>query len=290
MWSNKLRPKSIDNLVGNTDIIKSFKVFKKEVPHFIIINGPTGTGKTTSARILANEFLGGYEEINASNHNGVDDFRQIIEDCKYRPLNKKYKVYIFDEAHQITNQAQNCLLNFLENMPSYVYIIFCTTEINKILLTVRRRACILETKKLSAAEIKILLNNIRKDIAPETSDEDLDKLYKTIIEDDVKSPGLIVQYFENFVNGSGYRITEVPGDTFMEFARSFAAGNVEGCVKYYNRDDFGAHKKITLQYMYKVLLDKKSVKVAKAIKSICKIEDPIEFLATVVVACHDMSK
>lgn len=101
-----------------------------------------GTGKTTSARIIANHINEGKSapiELDCASHNGVDDVRTIIEECKTRPMLSKYKIFIMDEAHMLSNSAWNALLKILEEPPEYVIFIFCTTDPQKILGTILSR-------------------------------------------------------------------------------------------------------------------------------------------------------
>ena len=104
--------------------------------------GSAGTGKTTSARIIAN-LMNNNEvkpiELDCASHNGVDDMRFILEDCKTRPVKGKYKIYLLDEVHMLTVQAWNSLLKILEEPPEYVIFLFCTTDPQKIIGTVMSR-------------------------------------------------------------------------------------------------------------------------------------------------------
>ena len=108
----------------------------------ILITGTIGTGKTSSSRIIANTMNEGQAkpiELDCASHNGVDDMREILEECHTRPLIGKYKIFLMDECHMLTVQAWNSLLKVLEEPPSYVIFLFCTTDPQKIIQTILSR-------------------------------------------------------------------------------------------------------------------------------------------------------
>ena len=110
--------------------------------HTYITDNLTVTHNTTSARIIANMMNGGVGkpvEMDCASHNGVDDMRMIIEECKTRPLIGKYKIFVLDECHMLTVQAWNSLLKILEEPPEYVIFLFCTTDPQKIIGTIMSR-------------------------------------------------------------------------------------------------------------------------------------------------------
>src|SRR4051794_1808865 len=107
-----MRPKSLDELVGQDKMVEciSNQFATGRMPHFYLISGPIGSGKTTFARILARDLLhpAEIEEINAANKTGVDDVRALVDKMRYKPVHpKKNRVVILDEAHQLSNSAQN---------------------------------------------------------------------------------------------------------------------------------------------------------------------------------------
>ena len=106
--------------------------------------GPAGCGKTTNARIFAHEIeplKANVVEINCADNTGVDDVRSmLVEPSQVRPLAGKYKIFILDECHMLTVQAQNALLKLLEEPPSYCVFILCTTDPQKVLPTIMSRA------------------------------------------------------------------------------------------------------------------------------------------------------
>ena len=116
--ANKYRPKTFDEIVEQ-DSIKTIlrnQLETNNLKHAYLFCGSAGTGKTTSARIIADYMNGGNAspiELDCASHNGVDDVRVIIDECRTSPLVGKYKIFILDESHMLTTQAWNSLLKIL---------------------------------------------------------------------------------------------------------------------------------------------------------------------------------
>jgi DNA polymerase-3 subunit gamma/tau len=165
----KYRPTDFGQVIGQ-DEIKSFlkSVAKKgdDIPHAYIFCGGHGIGKTTLARIFAKE-LGSDEsdiyELDAASNRGIDEIRSIKENVYTLPLSSKYKVYILDEAHALTKDAGNAILKVLEEPPKHAMFIFCTTDPEKMLPTVRSRCQILNLEKPKKEDIVKLLKSISKE-------------------------------------------------------------------------------------------------------------------------------
>jgi DNA polymerase III gamma/tau subunit len=179
------RPRTLDEVIGNDGIKESiYSVFTREdKPHTVLMCGPSGSGKTTIARIIATMLGCDSEDIleyNSANTRGIDTIRNIVENCQYAPLKGKYKVYILDEAHKITNDAQNALLKVLEDTPKHVFFIICTTDPEKLITTVKKRCMTFEVKGLAAPQMTKLLNDTVKS-------EGIDDFPKSIITEIVKT-------------------------------------------------------------------------------------------------------
>lgn len=137
-FSEVCSQKSIVNILQKQIELKSFK-------NAYIFYGASGCGKTTLARIFANEInnnLGSPIEIDAASNNGVDNVKQIISLATERSIDSEYKIYIIDEAHSLTTQAWQAFLKCIEEPPKYTIFIFCTTEKNKIPETVKNRCIV----------------------------------------------------------------------------------------------------------------------------------------------------
>jgi len=170
----KYRPKSFSEIVGQDHVKKVLTNALKmgRVAHAYIFAGPRGTGKTTTARILAKSLNcesrkdaepcnrcqsclaideGAFMdvvELDAASNRGIDEIRRIREAAGYRPIEGKYKVYIIDEVHMLTKEAFNALLKTLEEPPEHVVFVLATTNLEKVPPTIVSRCQVLEFKNL----------------------------------------------------------------------------------------------------------------------------------------------
>ncbi len=140
----KYRPEAFSEIIGQEHIVTALSGALKEekISHAYIFFGGRGTGKTTTARIVA-KALGtdpsDLYEIDAASNRGIDNIRELRENVGTLPFNSKYKVYIIDEVHMLTKEAFNALLKTLEEPPSHVVFILCTTELEKVPETIISR-------------------------------------------------------------------------------------------------------------------------------------------------------
>ena len=163
VFYRKYRPKNFNELIGQENIkeVLSNSIKLNKIAHAYIFTGPRGTGKTSTAKIFAKtlnclhnengiscdncdrckEYNESADiiEIDAASNNGVEEIRMLRDSVKIAPYNSKYKVYIIDEVHMLSNSAWNAFLKTLEEPPSHVIFILATTEINKIPDTVMSR-------------------------------------------------------------------------------------------------------------------------------------------------------
>ena len=149
-WYNVYRPTKFEDVSGQA-IVKSVlqnAIVHNKVKHGYLLSGPKGTGKTTLARIFANN-LNDLEcnpqasmdiiELDAASNSGVDNIRNLIESAKTAPFAGAYKVYIIDEVHMLSKSAMNALLKILEEPPQYLVFLLATTNPEKLLPTVLSR-------------------------------------------------------------------------------------------------------------------------------------------------------
>lgn len=161
----KYRPKEFKDLVGQNNIktVLTNQLKTGEVKQAYLFIGSAGTGKTTSARIFGNEInegKGNLIEIDGASNNGVDNIRNLIEDCKMKSLDSKYKVYIIDEVHMLSIGAFNALLKVLEEPPNGVIFILCTTDVHKIPATILSRCQRFDFQRIPADKIYVRLEQI----------------------------------------------------------------------------------------------------------------------------------
>lgn len=144
MLYRKHRPSTLDGFFGNTTVKKSLqsKIKNQKIPQVIMFFGEYGCGKTTLARILANETGCSdidLEEVDIGVFTGVDHSRKIRDQMFIKPRGGKVRVWILDEIQEATTTSQRALLKALEEPPSYVYVFLCTTEPNKLISTLKSR-------------------------------------------------------------------------------------------------------------------------------------------------------
>ncbi len=171
MLYNKHRPKTLDEVLGNEETVSSIRLMLiNGMPHSILIHGPTGCGKTTLARIITSELVGDkngnidpfdLEEIDASDSVGVERIRKLrYELFFFRGFGGERRVYRFEEAHTLKRAEQEALLKPLEEPPEWAYLIFCTTDPDKIIPTIRNRCVEFKVQPLSWRKIVGLLHDV----------------------------------------------------------------------------------------------------------------------------------
>lgn len=156
--ATKYRPQHFEDVVCQDNIKKVLtnQLETGEIKQAYLFCGSAGTGKTTSARIFANDVNEGKGkpiEIDGASNNGVDNIRSIIDDCRMKSLDSKYKVYIIDEVHMLSIGAFNALLKVLEEPPKGVIFILCTTDPHKIPATILSRLQRFDFKRIPQFEI-----------------------------------------------------------------------------------------------------------------------------------------
>ena len=179
----KYRPSKFEEVVGQESVKKILKnsIIQNKIAHSYIFSGPRGTGKTSMAKIFSKainclnnvngeacgkcincmSFINNPDilEIDAASNNGVDQIREITNNVKLAPTMYKYKVYIVDEVHMLSQSAFNALLLTLEEPPAHVIFIFATTNVENIPITILSRCQRFDFKKIGEQDI---INNLKK--------------------------------------------------------------------------------------------------------------------------------
>lgn len=180
----KYRPKTFKAFAGNKAVKNQLAgwVRNKKVPHCILFQGGSGMGKTTLARILRTKLNCGdadLREINAAGKaRGIDEVKKIESQISMAPISGDCRFYIIDEAHKMTNDAQNAILKMLEDTPKHVYFVLCTTEPNKLLKTIKTRSTIVTVSPLTQTECEALLVKICKREKLEVEEEVVEAIAK----------------------------------------------------------------------------------------------------------------
>lgn len=276
-----------------------------------LLGDHTVTHNTTLARIIALKLQGAeggeggghkYEkydikEINASDKNGVDDIRELLETIRYKPLHPSLaKVIIMDEAHQLTTQAQNALLKDTEDTPEHLYFIFCTNNDSKILPSLKRRAYIINTHGINKSAIRKLLLIAKKKSGFKG---EITGLEEALVEYEIDSPGLILQAAEKFFNDVDVTncIFSAGSDGTVDtrkLCNLVLKGNWKEAsviLKLLKKEEVIMTKMCILGYFKTVLLSSGNVNIAKAMKIISEeCYDLPVFLANLCIACEIVRK
>ncbi len=251
--ARKYRPKTFDEVVGQqavTNVLKK-SIEQKRLPQALLFTGPRGVGKTSCARIMAREvnkeFLDNPEqdmsfnifELDAASNNSVDDIRELIEQVRIPPQIARYKVYIIDEVHMLSNQAFNAFLKTLEEPPAHAIFILATTEKHKIPATILSRCQIFDFKRISITDIK---NHLKKIADLENIEADEDALYLIAR----KADGALrdaLSAFDKIVSLGGKKITRnlvsehlglLDFDVYFEITDLILSGDTQGTIKFFN--------------------------------------------------------
>ena len=161
----KYRPTSWDDVTeqSSTRVILQQQLATKTFKHAYLFCGPAGCGKTTCARIFANDInhsQGNPIELDAASNNGVDDVRDIIQQSKTQSLDSEYKIFIIDECHALSNSAWQAMLKIIEEPPAKSIFIFCTTDPQKIPKTIISRVQRYDFQRISQESIVDRLEHI----------------------------------------------------------------------------------------------------------------------------------
>ena len=193
----KYRPKAFDEVLGNGAEIESLKkkIDKEDRPQAYLISGASGTGKTTLARILAQQFGAndlGIIEVNTADNRGIDTARALIDKSRYTMPDGSPRVFIIDEVHKTTNEWQSAMLKPLEDTPKDIYFILCTTEPHKLLKAIRTRCTPVVMGSLPS---NLLLRLISRVVVQEKLEIDKDVMMK-IAEKSEGSPRQALVFLE----------------------------------------------------------------------------------------------
>lgn len=155
----KYRPKTFDEVVSQESIIKILnrQLELGEIKNTYLFCGASGCGKTTVARAFANAINGGIGnpiEIDGASNNGVDNVKQIIKSASERSIDSKYKIYLIDECHALSNAAWQAFLKCIEEPPTYTIFIFATTDPQKIPSTILNRVMRFNFTRISSDKIR----------------------------------------------------------------------------------------------------------------------------------------
>lgn len=292
VFYRKYRPQKFSEFIGQKEIVQTLTnaISLNSISHAYLFAGPRGSGKTTLARLFAKSLNchkrkdGEFEpctncsscieiqegrsidliEIDAASHRGIDEIRELRDGIKFLPSKEKYKIYILDEAHQLTKEASNALLKTLEEPPSHAIFILATTEPFKILPTISSRCQRFYFQKLRVEEITRKLEMICKFEEIEIEKEALLFLAKKASGSLRDAETLLEQVFNLFGKKIKKEMIEnLFGEIDLKFVSQFAdfllEKNVVGAINFLHENlekglDLEEFIKSLINYFRKILI------------------------------------
>jgi DNA polymerase-3 subunit gamma/tau len=246
----KYRPQRFEDVVGQESITQTLEnaIAKDHLAQALLFCGPRGVGKTTCARILAkkindsdetatedNDFAFNIFELDAASNNSVEDIRNLIDQVRIPPQVGKYKVYIIDEVHMLSQAAFNAFLKTLEEPPAHAIFILATTEKHKIIPTILSRCQIFDFKRIGVTDAKNYLQKIAKNEGIQAEEEALQLIAQ-------KADGAMrdaLSIFDRIVSFSNDAITAqhvsvnlsiLDFDTYLQITKQLIEGDIRGVI------------------------------------------------------------
>lgn len=215
----KYRPQCFEEVVGNEETVAAIQAIlgrsREDIPHAFLMVGPSGCGKTTLARLIAAQMEcedSDLHEMDSAHFRGIDTIREVREVMAYLPTGRgKSRVWILDECHQLSKDAQHALLKALEDTPKHVYFMLATTDPGKLLPTIRNRCTTLEVKALKDKELRRLLKWVCREEKIELPEE----VAEQIMSDSLGSARAALVVLD--------KVRDMPVEKMMEAARVVAA-------------------------------------------------------------------
>jgi len=293
----RYRPKKFRDVVGQKEAVMQLeeKLKKNSLQHSILFSGLSGCGKTTLARILRIKLectKEDYVEINAASSRGIDTIRDIQQRMGLAPIGGRCRIWCIDECHRLTGDAQSGLLKILEDTPKHVYFILCTTDPQKLLLTIRTRCTKISLRPLSQKDLESLIGTV-------------------VLAETIPVPGTVIEKIAELADGSARealvlldQVINLPGEQeqlevlqrtntqkkSIDIARALIRGTnwreVSDLIKELE-DDPETVRRVILGYATKVALNSGQPK-AFAILNACRDHWYDCGIAGLVCACKDI--
>ncbi len=297
MLHTDLRPKTLDEILGNKETIKSLRkiINKKDRPHCYMFHGASGSGKTSCIRILAS-MLGATEldihEYNIGDTRGIDDAREIIKQMQYQPYGDA-TIIILDEAHNSTKAFQEALLKPTEDINNHTYVFIATTEPSKIIPTLRRRFMQFQMKAVNEDELFLYIIQVAKKFNIKLDK----KVVDSILEQSYGSVATALVLLEKImmldVNEQLAVLDEVKNSTktIIDLCQALLKGNSwTSIIPIINKleENPEGYRRVIMNYMMKVLLNSKSSKNHLTAANIINIfEDYTDTREAFIMKCYN---
>ena len=288
----KWRPQTFEDIIGQKHITQTLinAISLNRISHAYIFSGPRGVGKTTTARILAKSLncekgptphpcnkcerciriTDGYSmdviEIDGASNRGIDDIRDLRNKVRFAPAESKYKVYIIDEVHMLTQEAFNALLKTLEEPPSHVIFIFATTNPHKIPSTILSRCQWFNFRRISLADIAAKLKIIARDEGLNIDNKTLDIIARSStgsMRDAESTLDQVIAYCGKDITSQSVRdvLGIIEEEVFFEFVEAIIKGDTRKGIEIIKRiSDLGGDAsqfiKNLMEYVHNLSLSK----------------------------------
>ena len=260
MFYTKYRPQKFSDIVRPNEAADALlkQVVTKKTVHAYLFVGPRGTGKTSTARVLAKALncenpskdgepcdkCGHCEaikngsfidliEIDAASNRGIDDIRDLKDKIKLAPSYGKQKIYIIDEVHMLTPEAFNALLKTLEEPPKNTIFILCTTELHKVPDTIKSRCQVFKFKRASISQIVEKLDRIAENESIKVTKKDLEKIARASLGGFRDAETLFQQVFEGEINVDSL-LGVSSKEKYIEFVANLIECNAAGALSIVN--------------------------------------------------------
>ena len=246
----KYRPQRFEDVVGQESITQTLEnaIAKDHLAQALLFCGPRGVGKTTCARILAkkindsdetaakdNDFAFNIFELDAASNNSVEDIRNVIDQVRIPPQVGKYKVYIIDEVHMLSQAAFNAFLKTLEEPPVHAIFILATTEKHKIIPTILSRCQIFDFKRIGVTDAKNYLQKIAKNEGIQAEEEALQLIAQKAdgaMRDALSIFDRIVSFSNDIITAQhvSVNLSILDFDTYLQITKQLIEGDIRGVI------------------------------------------------------------
>lgn len=263
---NTYRPKKLSDVIGQDNALASLRKLleKGNIPQAILLSGPSGVGKTTIARILKKNLQCGdndFMERNCADFRGIDDIREIRKHVAFAPISGRVRIWLIDECHKLTNDAQNVLLKMLEDPPQHAYFMLATTEPQKIIKAIHTRCSQIKLGAISADVLQELVERVAKQEGMEIDKEVAEEIVDA--SDGSARKALVILEQIGGIEGKKAQIasiqsTAVTKDAAIDLARMLLNSErwsaVAAKLKALSDEDVEGIRYLVLAYMRAVLL------------------------------------